>query len=272
MGPINYEMMSYYLVGSVVATIVLYYKPIIFSSIKEAWVTCISVGLFVHLLFSFNPIPSGSMLNTLEIGDRVVLNCFIYGYGQYNSPFGVLPIKDRIFALRKPKRGEIVVFHSKHDFSKPYVKRLVGMPGEKIQFIDGRLYINNKLCPEIFIRKSKQKRINDIWIESEEYRRSLPGGIEYLFQRSSPRGFGLDNTDAFYLKKDEYFMLGDNMNGSDDSRGNLGVIKYRNIVGRVEMICFSWDGCKRWYQRLFTIRPGRFFTLLWPKRSKDNKK
>ena len=124
-----------------VVSSILYYKPILGIDLKEAWQLTIGVGAFVHFVFSFNPIPSGSMLNTLEIGDRVIVNNFIYGFGQYNFPFGLAPISGRILAFKKPKRGEIVVFRSKYDIHKPYVKRLVGMPGDKLQAIGGGLYI-----------------------------------------------------------------------------------------------------------------------------------
>ena len=263
MGPIDFDFLIMCLGIASVGSVVLYHTPVLGVDLKEAWKMTIGLGAFVHLVFSFNPIPSGSMLNTLEIGDRVIVNNFIYGFGQYNFPFGLAPIKERIFAFKKPKRGEIVVFRSEADIHKPFVKRLVGMPGDKVQVIGGELYINNQQCPEVFVKKSTQKRMNGIKIDCKLYKRTLPGGFEYVFAKCDPKGKGqLDNIDeVYYLKEGEYFMMGDNMDGSDDSRGSLGIIKYRNIIGRVEMIGFSWDGTKRLPLRLLYLNFSRFFTF-----------
>ena len=262
MGPIDYNFLMTCLGIAGVGSVILYYTPVMGVDLKEAWKLTIGVGAFVHFVFSFNPIPSGSMLNTLWIGDRVIVNNFIYGFGQYSFPFGLGPIRERILAFKKPKRGEIVVFRSKFDIHKPFVKRLVGMPGDKVQIIGGELYINNQLCAEIFIKDTTQKRMDGKVRPCKVYKRTLPGGFEYEFAKCEARGKGyLDNTGAYYLKDDEYFMMGDNMDGSDDSRGNLGVIKYRNIIGRVEMIGFSWDGTKNLAERLLYINFYRFFTF-----------
>ncbi|MEH0075041.1 signal peptidase I [Pannonibacter sp. Pt2] len=197
--------------------------------------------------FLFQPfnIPSGSMMNTLLIGDYLFVSKYSYGYSRYSFPFGLPPFSGRVLSS-DPERGDVAVFKTPHDNSTDYIKRVIGLPGDEIQMIDGVLHINGAAVP--------RERIED-FVDTDNfgnerrvarYRETLPNGVSYDTLDLTPRGQA-DNTKVFKVPAGHYFMMGDNRDNSTDSRvpvelGGVGYVPVENFVGRAEVIFFSVDG------------------------------
>ena len=195
--------------------------------------------LFRSILFDNFHIPSGSMKNTLLIGDKITVSMFSYGYSKYSFPFGLAPIKGRIFQ-KQPKKGDIIVFKLPEQPSINYVKRLIGLPGDKILILNGEIYINGQKVERKFIE----------YIESEEsgtlfnlakYQETLPNGKSYEILKYYKNGTGPgDNTREFTVPQNHYFFLGDNRDFSKDSRFlDSPFISEEFLLGRVERILIS---------------------------------
>jgi len=198
---------------------------------------------FVVRIFLFQPfnIPSGSMKPTLLIGDFLFVSKFSYGYSQYSFPFGLVSFDGRILAS-KPDRGDVAVFKLPRDNNSDYIKRIVGLPGDRIQMINGVLHINGEAV--------ERERIDDFNLEVSRgrtrevrrYRETLPNGVSYqtLDEYNNRPG---DNTDVFLVPAGHYFMMGDNRDNSSDSRffGSRGVgfVPAENLIGRADVIFFS---------------------------------
>ena len=231
--------------------------------------TVIYAGLIAIVIrtFLFQPfnIPSASMEATLLVGDYLFVEKFAYGYSRYTFPFGGWPLGDRMegrFMGSEPKRGDVIVFKFPQDNSTDFIKRLVGMPGDKIQMINSRLYINDKIVP--------RKRVDD-YVEMldgrenrvPQYEETLPEGKTYLTLDRDPDS-PLDNTPAFRVPAGHYFMMGDNRDNSDDSRQAVGYVPYENLEGKAMIRFFSTDGSARLWEVWkwpFSIRYSRL--LRW---------
>jgi signal peptidase I len=186
-------------------------------------------------------IPSGSMQPTLEVGDYIVVTKWSYGYGRYSfAPLeGLLP-QGRLFASL-PRRGEVVVFRPTPEPDRDFIKRLVGMPGDRIQVIDGLLHINGVAV--------ERESLGIVDFESEDgsierlqaYRETLPGGQTFAtFDRGVTE---LDNTREFVVPEGHYFMMGDDRDKSADSRvpGVVGYVPFDNLVGPAQFIVVSFE-------------------------------
>jgi signal peptidase I len=186
--------------------------------------------------FLFQPftIPSGSMMPTLLIGDYLFVSKYTYGFSRYSFPFSPDLFSGRIWG-GEPKRGDIVVFKLPSDTSIDYIKRVIGLPGDRIQVIDGILHING----EPVRREQKGK-----WAPEEGgsafpiYVETLPNGVSYETLDMNPRGEG-DNTGVFEVPKGHYFMMGDNRDNSLDSRFAVGFVPFENLVGPARILFFS---------------------------------
>ena len=214
-------------------------------------VYAILIALGVRTVFyePFN-IPSESMVPTLLVGDYLFVSKFSYGYSRYSLPLGLPLIPGRIF-FTPPQRGDVVVFKLPRDNETDYIKRIVGLPGDKIQMREGRLYINEALVPRERIEDylSRDERTG----RAERYPRyieTLPGGKKHeIIELYDDRG-PLDNTPEFVVPQDHYFAMGDNRDNSLDSRVSsdarpqpgVGFIPKENLVGRAEFLFFSNDG------------------------------
>ena len=185
-------------------------------------------------------IPSSSMEPTLLVGDRLFVTKYSYGYSKHSFPFSP-PIFDKRIMFKSPKRGDVIVFKTPADNRTDYIKRLIGLPGDKIQFIDANLYLNNS---EIFKSKVLNKSkiyCGDKLIDVFRFEEKLSNGKK--FHTVYLKDYTYQNSDEFIVPKDHYFFLGDNRDCSKDSRflSSVGYVHKRNLVGKAQFIFFSSD-------------------------------
>lgn len=219
----------------------------------------LALGVRTFLFDPFN-IPSGSMKPGLLIGDFLFVSKYPYGYSNASFPFFPNLFEGRIFD-GQPKRGDVIVFKPPMASHEDWIKRLIGLPGDRVQMKDGILYINDEPCPvrriEDFVDHLKlvgpSREQNRVYSEEgevlEQYIETLPGGVEHTIIKKDPFGQGkLDNTQEFIVPEGNYFVMGDNRDGSGDSRlaRSVGFIPHENLVGRAEIIFFSTRA--RWWE------------------------
>ena len=215
-------------------------KKIILENIKTIFYALVIAILIRSLLLQPFYIPSSSMEPSLLVGDRLFVTKLSYGYSRHSFPFSLGPIKNRIF-FSEPKRGDVIVFKTPADNRTDYIKRLLGLPGDKLQFIDGNLYLNN-----VEILKSKIKYNSKIYcgkskVETNVFKEKLLNGREYLTTYYVNGSY--QNSDEFIVPPDHYFFLGDNRDCSKDSRflSSVGFVHKNNLVGKAQFIFFSTD-------------------------------
>ncbi|MBX3510889.1 MAG: signal peptidase I [Hyphomonadaceae bacterium] len=185
-------------------------------------------------------IPSGSMQPTLEIGDYIVVTKWSYGYGRYSfAPLeGLLP-HGRLFGSA-PERGDVVVFRPPHEPNRDYIKRVIGLPGDRIQMIDGALYINGEAVARESLGTVEFQNGDGFTELIPAYRETLPNGVSYTTFDRNPRG-ELDNTREVRVPEGHYFMMGDDRDFSDDSRRSVGFVPADNLVGPARFVVVSFD-------------------------------
>ncbi|MGQ0677207.1 MAG: signal peptidase I [Rhodospirillales bacterium] len=214
---------------------------------------------------AFEPfnIPSGSMIPTLLVGDYLFVSKYSYGYSRYSLPFGLPLIPGRIFASA-PERGDVVVFKLPRDNKTDYIKRIVGLPGDKIQVKSGILHVNGEPV--------KREPIDDLVLRDgygneqrfKQYMETLPGGRKHRIIELSDNQPRTDETQVYTVPAGQLFAMGDNRDNSQDSRfvNDVGYVPMENLVGRAEILFFSTDGTAYWWEFwrwLFAIRYDRLF-------------
>jgi signal peptidase I len=202
-----------------------------------AWVVLVVV-LFRTFVFEPFNIPSGSMIPTLLVGDFVFVWKFGYGYSKYSFPLWNPPFSGRIFG-RLPKRGDVAVFRLPTDPDIPYIKRIIGLPGDKIQVTDGQLFINGEKVPRV----QADDLIDDEYgtpVPIRQFIETLPNGVVHPILQNGDDG-PLDNTMEYTVPPDHVFGMGDNRSNSEDSRAlsAVGYIPVENLIGPAEFRIFS---------------------------------
>ena len=199
--------------------------------------------------FAFEPfnIPSGSMKPTLLVGDYLFVSKYSYGYSRYSFPWGLPPFHGRIFG-EAPERGDVIVFKKPSDNETDYIKRLIGLPGDRIQVKGGILHINGEPVRRELIGDTTE---SDRWAVSryQVYRETLPNGRQHLIwevRDDDP----LDNTIEYLVPEGHYFFMGDNRDNSKDSRvlSEVGYVPEENLVGRAEFLFFSHNTSASWWE------------------------
>ena len=219
------------------------------------------------LLFQPFTIPSASMEPTLLQGDYIIVSKFSYGYSRHSIPFSPPIFHGRIFN-HAPTRGDIIVFKLPRDGHTDYIKRLVGLPGDRIQVKEGVLYINDKPLPRQELSPDTITTPFGLSRPVARYLETMPNGRKYVTYDMGPDG-DVDNTGVFVVPPKHYFMMGDNRDNSLDSRVpeeiGVGYVPEENLVGHAQIILLSWNGkasiFKPWTWFL-DARPGRFFRIL----------
>ena len=238
-------------------------KKFFYDNLTTIFYALIIAIIIRSLLFQPFYIPSSSMEPTLVVGDRLFVSKYAYGYSKHSFPFSPDFSNNRFF-FKKPKRGEIIVFKTPTDNRTDYIKRLIGLPGDEIQFINGELYLNSNQ-----VVKTK-KNINNLKIfcgkeiiNVVKFDEKLPNGHSYTAVYKKEGSF--KNSDKYIVPKDHYFFLGDNRDCSKDSRylNSVGYVSKLNLVGKAKIIFFSSDKNKgnifqiwKWFK---IIRWNKFF-------------
>jgi signal peptidase I len=192
---------------------------------------------FGYQLFNM---PSGSMKPTLLVGDYIVAAKYAYGYSRYSLPWSPQLFDGRIFGAQ-PRYGDVIVFRLPRDPATDYVKRVVGLPGDQIQMIDGVLNINGVAVKQEQIEDFVETDASGRATRVKQWRETLPNGVSYATLDLYPESFW-DNTRVFAVPAAHYFVLGDNRDNSQDSRtSQVGYVPFENLVGQVDRIIFSID-------------------------------
>jgi signal peptidase I len=235
------------------------------------------------------------MIPTLLIGDYLFVSKSAYGYGKYSFPGDLVPVEGRIWE-GEPKRGDVIVFRPPGDPETDFIKRLIGMPGDRVQMREGRLYINDVMV--------ERQRIEDYQDPdrpgskpSRQYMETLPGGVTHRIIESDEDTGPMDDTAVFVVPAGHYFMMGDNRDGSADSRelsslkfasqeeyeakckgadkvidesasdcfNKVGFVPKENLIGPAKILFWSYDSSNKWYNPITWItalRFGRLFNVI----------
>ncbi len=243
----------------------MFSKKIIIDNIKTLFYALIIAIIIRSLIIQPFYIPSSSMEPNLLVGDRLFVSKYSYGYSKHSFPFSPPIINGRILS-KEPKRGDVVVFKTPADNRTDYIKRLIGLPGDSIQFINSNLFLNNS---EILKSKISNKDLiycGKKTIEVFTFEELLPNGKKY--NTVYLKDYTFQNSDKYIVPQDHYFFLGDNRDCSKDSRflTSVGYVHKDNLVGKARFIFFSSDksigsifSFWKWNK---SIRFDRFFKII----------
>ncbi len=218
------------------------------------------------LLFQPFTIPSASMEPNLYEGDYIVVSKWSYGYSKHSIPFSPPVFNGRILG-KAPERGDIAVFKLPRDNKTDYIKRVIGLPGDKVQMIANKLYINGAPVHDVVVSSAQMADMFGPRAVTQ-VRETLPGGRTFMTQDFGPGG-DLDDTPLYEVPAGHYFMMGDNRDNSIDSRvemsAGVGMVPAENLVGKAEIIMFSWTPGASLFNPVSwfaNVRFSRFFKIL----------
>lgn len=206
----------------------------------------ILIAVFIRSFF-FEPfkIPSGSMYPSLYVGDYLFVSKYTYGYSRHSLPFSLPLISGKIW-FSEPQRGDVIVFKYPQDNRTDFIKRLIGLPGDKLKMSKGRLYINNQLVDREQIDDFVIRDVNGNAERYHQYIETLPEGKKHSILEISDNE-KVDNTVEITIPENNYFMMGDNRDRSDDSRLNVGFVPKENLVGKARFLFYSHNDDGAWY-------------------------
>ncbi|NNJ68168.1 MAG: signal peptidase I [Boseongicola sp.] len=247
------------------------------ETIKTVVYALLIAGVFRTLFFQPFWIPSGSMKDTLLIGDFLFVNKMAYGYSQYSCPFGMCPIDGRVWGS-EPERGDVVVFRHPAN-GQDFIKRVVGMPGDTVQMRNGVLFLNGSAAPQVqegLFTETYERQgpigTTPICIEMSvsfgqdcnkmKSVETLPDGTQHAVLDAGPTR--LDNTGVTRVPEGMFYFVGDNRDNSTDSRvaqpSGVGLVPYENLIGRADRVMFSSAGRSLFF--VWTWRMDRFFKAI----------
>jgi len=241
------------------------FLSIIFENIKTLFYALIIAVIIRSLFFQPFYIPSSSMEPTLLIGDRIFVKKYSYGYSKHSFPFSPPFFSNRLFN-KTPNYGDLVVFKTPADNRTDYIKRLIGLPGDTIQFKNGKLFLNSIEIPRIKVGNKNKIRCGVTSPETNAFKETLPNGKNYVAVYNKIGT--MQNTDEYKVPLEHFFFLGDNRDCSKDSRylSSVGYVSSENLVGNASIVFFSNDTISgsvlkfwNWDQ---SLRVKRFFNLL----------
>ncbi|MBV8764170.1 MAG: signal peptidase I [Hyphomicrobiales bacterium] len=198
--------------------------------------------LSLRLVFQPFNIPSQSEVPALLVGDYVLVSKLAYGLSKYSFPFGLTNFEGRIMAS-EPQRGDLAVFKLPKDGKTDFIKRVIGLPGDRIQLIDARLYINGQETQRTPLPPYRMSDNFGRPVDVPHYMETLPNGVSHeIIQRNGDSGYW-SNTQVYTVPPGHYFMMGDNRDNSLDSRTlrDVGYVPFENLEGRAEVIFLSLD-------------------------------
>jgi len=237
-------------------------KSSIIDNLKTLFYALIIAIIIRSLLLQPFYIPSSSMEPNLLVGDRLFVTKYSYGYSKHSFPFSPNIINGRILST-EPKRGDVVVFKTPADNRTDYIKRLIGLPGDEIQFIDGNIYINSSQILKTLVKSADNVYCGNDKIKVNFFDEKLPNGKTYTSAYRSDQSF--QNSDKFIVPENHYFFLGDNRDCSKDSRflSAVGYVHQDNLVGKAQFLFFSSDrrigSILKFWEWRDIIRFNRFF-------------
>ena len=218
----------------------MFTKKFFIENITTLFYALIIAVIIRSLLIQPFYIPSSSMEPNLLVGDRIFVTKYSYGYSKHSFPFSPPIFKNRII-FKEPKRGDVVVFKTPADNRTDYIKRLIGLPGDSIQFIESNLFLNNSEILKSRVSKKDKIYCGNKSIDVFTFEEILPGGKK--FKTVYLKNYTFQNSDPFIIPEDHYFFLGDNRDCSKDSRflTSVGYVHRNNLVGKAQFIFFSSD-------------------------------
>ena len=240
-------------------------KNFIIDNTKTLFYALIIAVFIRSILIQPFYIPSSSMETNLLVGDRLFVTKFSYGYSKHSFPFSPPIFKGRILN-KNPKRGDVIVFKTPADNRTDYIKRLIGLPGDEIQFIDGDLYINNNQIFKNLVSSEDVIFCGNQIIKVNTFEEKLPNGKKY--KATYRKEYSFQNSDKFLIPKNHFFFLGDNRDCSKDSRflSEVGYVHKNNLVGKAQILFFSSDyrvgSILKFWQWKEILRTKRFFKLI----------
>ena len=210
-------------------------------------------------------IPSGSMEPTLEVGDRIFVSKLSYGYNRYSFFFDPEFISESRLFADDPERGDVAVFTLPKRGNEDFIKRVIGLPGDRVQMRAGRLYINDTIVERTLVRELTYTSYSGAQRRVKEYDETLPNGVVHRIYEETDNG-RYDNVGPFVVPPGHYFMMGDNRDGSSDSRNlnDIGYVSGAFLVGRADVTTFSLYDCDQGKDVycLGFVPLGRFFNVI----------